>query len=107
MSNPYQLSHLDELEAESMFVLREVAAQFERPAILFSGGKDSIVVTHLAAKAFVPVRIPMPLVYIDTGHNSPETRALHEKLISNGFRNQQRYDSIQAALALNDLYTNI
>ena len=50
MSNPYQLSHLDELEAESMFVLREVAAQFERPAILFSGGKDSIVVTHLAAK---------------------------------------------------------
>ena len=71
--NDYQLDHLDELEAESMFVLREVAAQFERPAILFSGGKDSIVVTHLAAKAFAPARIPMPLVHIDTGHNFPET----------------------------------
>ena len=69
MTQDYQLDHLDELEAESMFVLREVAAQFERPAILFSGGKDSIVVTHLAAKAFAPARIPMPLVHIDTGHN--------------------------------------
>ena len=73
MIKDYQLDHLDELEAESMFVLREVAAQFERPAILFSGGKDSIVVTHLAAKAFAPARIPMPLVHIDTGHNFPET----------------------------------
>ena len=80
MSNPYQLSHLDELEAESMFVLREVAAQFERPAILFSGGKDSIVVTHLAAKAFAPARIPMPLVHIDTGHNFPETIQFRDTL---------------------------
>ena len=80
MSNPYQLSHLDELEAESMFVLREVAAQFERPAILFSGGKDSIVVTHLAAKAFAPARIPMPLVHIDTGHNFPETIEFRDAL---------------------------
>ena len=55
--NEYNLDHLDELEAESIFVLREVAAQFQRPAILFSGGKDSIVVTHLAAKAFAPARI--------------------------------------------------
>ena len=58
----YNLSHLDELEAEGIYVLREVAAQFERPAILFSGGKDSICVTHLARKAFAPARIPMPLV---------------------------------------------
>ena len=57
----YNLDHLEELEAESIYVLREVAAQFDRPAILFSGGKDSIVVTHLAAKAFAPGRIPMPL----------------------------------------------
>ena len=63
-----------------MFVLREVAAQFERPAILFSGGKDSIVVTHLAAKAFAPARIPMPLVHIDTGHNFPETIQFRDTL---------------------------
>ena len=80
MINDYQLDHLDELEAESMFVLREVAAQFERPAILFSGGKDSIVVTHLAAKAFAPARIPMPLVHIDTGHNFPETIEFRDAL---------------------------
>ena len=80
MTQDYQLDHLDELEAESMFVLREVAAQFERPAILFSGGKDSIVVTHLAAKAFAPARIPMPLVHIDTGHNFPETLEFRDAL---------------------------
>ena len=80
MNDQYQLDHLDELEAESMFVLREVAAQFERPAILFSGGKDSIVVTHLAAKAFAPARIPMPLVHIDTGHNFPETIEFRDAL---------------------------
>ena len=80
MMDQYQLDHLDELEAESMFVLREVAAQFERPTILFSGGKDSIVVTHLAAKAFAPARIPMPLVHIDTGHNFPETIEFRDAL---------------------------
>jgi len=68
-----KLTHLRELEAESIFVLREVAAQFEKPAILFSGGKDSIVVTWLAYKAFYPARIPFPLVHIDTGHNFSET----------------------------------
>ena len=68
-----RLTHLRELEAESIFVLREVAAQFEKPAILFSGGKDSIVVTWLAYKAFYPARIPFPLVHIDTGHNFSET----------------------------------
>jgi sulfate adenylyltransferase subunit 2 len=69
----YALSHLEELEAESIYVLREVAAQFERPALLFSGGKDSIVVSHLARKAFAPAKIPFPLLHIDTGHNFPET----------------------------------
>ncbi|MED5318493.1 MAG: phosphoadenosine phosphosulfate reductase family protein, partial [Bacteroidota bacterium] len=77
----YNLDHLTELEAESIYVLREVAAQFDRPAILFSGGKDSIVVTHLAAKAFAPGRIPMPLVHIDTGHNFPETIAFRDNLV--------------------------
>jgi len=66
-------SHIHALESESVFVMREVAAQFERPVLLFSGGKDSIVMVHLAAKAFAPARIPFPLVHIDTGHNFPET----------------------------------
>ena len=68
-----QVSHLSELEAESIFVLREVAAQFERSALLFSGGKDSIILSHLARKAFWPAKIPFPLLHIDTGHNFPET----------------------------------
>jgi sulfate adenylyltransferase subunit 2 len=71
--NSYHLTHLKELEAESIFVIREVAAQFERPALLFSGGKDSIILSHLARKAFWPGRIPFPLLHIDTGHNFPET----------------------------------
>jgi sulfate adenylyltransferase subunit 2 len=78
----YQLSHLRELEAESIFVLREVAAQFERPVILFSGGKDSILVTHLARKAFYPARIPFPLLHIDTGHNFPETMVYRDWLVA-------------------------
>lgn len=69
----YQLDHLKELEAESIFVLREVAAQFENPVLLFSGGKDSILVSYLAKKAFYPARIPFPLLHIDTGHNFDET----------------------------------
>jgi sulfate adenylyltransferase subunit 2 len=72
MSN-YTLKHLQELESESIFILREVAAQFEKPVLLFSGGKDSIVVSHLARKAFFPAKIPFPLLHIDTGHNFPET----------------------------------
>ena len=75
------MTHLRELEAESIYVLREVAAQFERPAILFSGGKDSIVVTHLAHKAFYPARIPFPLVHIDTGHNFAETIEYRDALV--------------------------
>jgi sulfate adenylyltransferase subunit 2 len=68
-----QPSFLDELEAEAIFVIREAYAQFERPTILFSGGKDSIVVSHLAQKAFAPAGIPFALVHVDTGHNFPET----------------------------------
>lgn len=77
----YNLTHLKELEAEAVFVIREVAAQFENPAILFSGGKDSITVAHLAKKAFYPGKIPFPLVHIDTGHNFPETIAFRDKYI--------------------------
>ncbi|PJJ84064.1 sulfate adenylyltransferase subunit CysD [Mucilaginibacter auburnensis] len=77
----YYLNHLQELEAEAIYVIREVVAQFDRPAILFSGGKDSIVVTHLARKAFWPARVPMPLIHIDTGHNFPETMEFRDKLV--------------------------
>lgn len=77
----YNLTHLKELEAESIYVLREVFAQFENPAILFSGGKDSIVLTHLAKKAFHPAKIPFPLVHIDTGHNFPETMEFRDNLV--------------------------
>ena len=73
MINSYSLTHLNELEAESIYVIREVAAQFERPVLLFSGGKDSIVLSHLARKAFAPAKVPFPLMHIDTGHNFPET----------------------------------
>jgi sulfate adenylyltransferase subunit 2 len=72
MSASRRFQHLRQLEAEAIFVMREVAAQFERPALLFSGGKDSIVLVRLAQKAFAPARIPFPLVHIDTEHNFPE-----------------------------------
>jgi len=77
----YQLRHLQEIESEAIFVIREVAAQFERPALLFSGGKDSIVLVQLAQKAFWPARIPFPLVHIDTGHNFEETLHFRDALI--------------------------
>ncbi len=80
MSN-YNLTHLQELEAEAINILREVFAQFENPAILFSGGKDSITIAHLARKAFHPAKIPFPLVHIDTGHNFPETIAFRDRLV--------------------------
>lgn len=76
-----KLTHLKELESESIYVLREVAAQFERPVILFSGGKDSIVVTYLAYKAFYPVKLPFPLLHIDTGHNFDETIEYRDRLV--------------------------
>lgn len=69
----YRVSHLDQLESEAVFVIREVAAQLERPVLLYSGGKDSIVMFHLARKAFFPAKVPFPIMHIDTGHNFPET----------------------------------
>ncbi len=77
----YNLTHLQELESEAIYVLREVAAQFENPALLFSGGKDSIIVAHMARKAFWPAKIPFPLVHVDTGHNFPETIKFRDKYI--------------------------
>lgn len=77
----YNLNHLRELESESIFVMREVAAQFERPALLFSGGKDSIVMVHLAKKAFWPAKLPFPLMHIDTGHNFEETMTFRDELV--------------------------
>ena len=81
LQRKYNLNHLRELESESIFVMREVAAQFERPALLFSGGKDSIVMVHLAKKAFWPARIPFPLMHIDTGHNFIETMIFRDELV--------------------------
>jgi len=78
----YRMNHLQELESESIYVMREVAAQFERPCLLFSGGKDSIVLVHLARKAFHPAKIPFPLVHIDTGHNFPETIEFRDRLVA-------------------------
>ena len=75
------MTHLKELEAESIYILREVAAQFERPALLFSGGKDSIVMAYLAWKAFYPAAIPFPFVHIDTGHNFEETITYRDELV--------------------------
>ena len=99
------LTHLRELEAESIFVLREVAAQFERPLLLFSGGKDSIVLSHLARKAFWPARIPFPLLHIDTGHNFPETLSYRDWWIEHiGARLLVRsvQDSIDAGRAVEE-----
>lgn len=72
--------YLDQLEAESIYIMREVAAQFERPSLLFSGGKDSITLVHLARKAFAPMKFPFPLVHIDTGHNFPEALEFRDRL---------------------------
>jgi sulfate adenylyltransferase subunit 2 len=94
----YNLTHLAQLEHEAIFVMREVAAQFERPALLFSGGKDSIVMVRLAQKAFAPAKFPFPLVHIDTGHNFPETIAFRDHLVKQtGGRLVVRYveDSIK------------
>ncbi|MDR1181952.1 MAG: sulfate adenylyltransferase subunit CysD [Bacteroidales bacterium] len=77
----YKLTHLKEIEAETIYILREVAAQFEKPVLLFSGGKDSIVLTHLAYKAFYPAKIPFPLLHIDTGHNFSETITYRDSLV--------------------------
>jgi sulfate adenylyltransferase subunit 2 len=77
----YELSHLDALEAESIHIFREVAAEFERPVLLFSGGKDSLVLLRLAEKAFRPGRFPFPVMHVDTGHNFPEVIEFRDRLI--------------------------
>lgn len=77
----YNLTHLKELESEAIYVVREVASQFENPVLLFSGGKDSIVCAHIAKKAFYPAKVPFPLMHVDTGHNFPETIAFRDKFV--------------------------
>src|SRR3954463_11271019 len=76
-----QLDYLDQLESEAIYILREVAGQFERPALLFSGGKDSITLVRLAEKAFRPGKFPFPLVHIDTGHNFEETITYRDEMV--------------------------
>lgn len=101
-SNGAHSSFPRELEDESIYILRETAAQFERPAILFSGGKDSIVVTHLAVKAFAPGKVPFPLLHIDTGHNFPETLVYRDEMVHRlGLELIVRYvqDSIDKGMA--------
>jgi sulfate adenylyltransferase subunit 2 len=78
----YELSHLRSLEAEAIHIIREVAAEFEHPVLLFSGGKDSIVMLHLALKAFQPARVPFPVMHVDTGHNFDEVIATRDQLVA-------------------------
>src|ERR687886_1350622 len=82
MTVTYKVSHLAALEAESIFVMREVVAEFERPVLLFSGGKDSIVMLRLAEKAFAPAKIPFPVMHVDTGHNFPEVLAYRDRRVA-------------------------
>src|SRR5712671_4685653 len=82
MHSMHQLTHLAALEAESIHVIREVAAEFERPVLLFSGGKDSIVMLRLAEKAFWPAPIPFPVMHIDTGHNFPEVLEYRDQRVA-------------------------
>ncbi|MCB0958599.1 MAG: phosphoadenosine phosphosulfate reductase family protein, partial [Acidimicrobiales bacterium] len=77
----YELPHLSELEAESIHIIREVAAEFERPALLFSGGKDSVLMLHLASKAFWPGKIPFPVMHVDTGHNFEEVIEFRDRAV--------------------------
>src|SRR5215469_1815441 len=78
----YRVSHLDALEAESVFVMREVVAEFQRPVLLFSGGKDSIVMLALAERAFAPARIPFAVMHVDTGHNFPEVLEFRDRRVA-------------------------
>src|SRR5688572_21382908 len=106
MNSSYLRSHLKQLEAEAIYVMREVAAQFERPVLLFSGGKDSIVMAHLAQKAFYPSKIPFPLLHIDTGHNFSETLTFRDKMVERiGVRLIVRYvqDSIDRGRVVEEI----
>jgi sulfate adenylyltransferase subunit 2 len=82
MYQDYTITHLRQLESEAIYILRETAAQFEKPVLLFSGGKDSIVMAHLAKKAFWPAKLPFPLMHVDTGHNFPETIEYRDAFIA-------------------------
>ena len=82
VAGPYELTQLRALEAEAIHIIREVAAEFERPVLLFSGGKDSIVMLHLAIKAFAPARLPFPVMHVDTGHNFTEVLATRDELVA-------------------------
>jgi sulfate adenylyltransferase subunit 2 len=82
MSTTYELTHLQALEAEAIHITREVAAEFERPVLLFSGGKDSAVMLHLAVKAFAPARLPFPVMHVDTGHNFPEVLEFRDRRVA-------------------------
>jgi len=82
MHQSYTVSHLEHLESEAIYVLREVAAKFQKPVLLFSGGKDSICVAHLARKAFWPAKLPFLLMHVDTGHNFPETLAFRDAFVA-------------------------
>jgi sulfate adenylyltransferase subunit 2 len=82
LNHTYELTHLEALKSESIHIIREVAAEFERPVLLFSGGKDSVVMLHLAAKAFWPARIPFAVMHVDTGHNFPEVLAFRDSTVA-------------------------
>jgi sulfate adenylyltransferase subunit 2 len=97
MSAGYRVSHLEALEAESIFVIREVVAELERPALLFSGGKDSVVMLRLAQKAFAPAAVPFPVLHVDTGHNFPEVIAFRDQQVA-GFGLQLIVASVPEAL---------
>jgi sulfate adenylyltransferase subunit 2 len=101
----YNLTHLKQLESEAIFIMREVAAQFEKPVLLFSGGKDSIVMVRLAQKAFWPSKMPFPLMHIDTGHNFQEALDYRDEMVKNvGAKLIVRYvqDSIDAGRAVEE-----
>ncbi|MDN5216565.1 sulfate adenylyltransferase subunit CysD [Fulvivirgaceae bacterium BMA12] len=101
----YNLTHLKQLESEAIYIMREVASQFEKPVLLFSGGKDSIVMVRLAQKAFWPAKIPFPLMHIDTGHNFEETISFRDQLVEQvGAKLIVRYveDSIKSGRAVEE-----
>jgi sulfate adenylyltransferase subunit 2 len=107
--NSYLRTHIKQLESEAIYVIREVAAQFERPVLLFSGGKDSIVMAHLARKAFYPGKVPFPFLHIDTGHNFPETLEFRDRLMESiGAQLVVRYvqDSIDRGRAVEETGPN-